>query len=181
MASHRCWPIFQDSEPPLLFNDKLPKDYLDVIADFGRKEGFLGQHYLRLYRLNELVDLNLAYDVPSLLPEVIVFASDGGGEAFAFSLENSERNSNPLHPTIVRTCPHLCPFLFRLHPTACRFGRIAELNPDSVGMEVHERHPICFGGDPVDENNKVLVPPAKHAEIARFWNKVYRDARETIA
>ena len=31
-------------------------------------------------------------------------------------------------------------------------------------MEVHGKHPICLGGDPIDKDNKVLVPPAKHAD-----------------
>jgi hypothetical protein len=49
-------------------------------------------------------------------------------------------------------------------------------NAEAVGMEVHDKHPICFGGSPTDPSNKVLVPAAKHAELCRFWNKVYRDA-----
>jgi len=79
-------PFFKSTEPPPKFVEPLPKDYLDVIRDFGGKEGFLGQTYLRLYRLEELIQLNIAYQVPTLLPEVFIFGSNGYGEAFAFLL-----------------------------------------------------------------------------------------------
>jgi len=56
-------------------------------------------------------------------------------------------------------------------------GESRAYNPAAVGMEVHETHPVCLGGSPTDPANKVLVRPIEHAELCRFWNKVYRDAR----
>ncbi|MFN0011305.1 MAG: hypothetical protein ACKVS8_06640 [Phycisphaerales bacterium] len=43
------------------------------------------------------------------------------------------------------------------------------------GMEVHDIHPIKFGGNPTDPNNKMLLPVAQHREVSRWWNKVMRE------
>src|SRR5438105_2520264 len=91
-------PFFEMADPPFEFLQALPADYLAAVAEFGGREGFLGQTYLRLYRLQELIALNLAYEVPVLLPEVIVFGSNGVGEAFAFPLGESAVIQVPFLP-----------------------------------------------------------------------------------
>jgi hypothetical protein len=50
-----------------------------------------------------------------------------------------------------------------------------EVDPQSVGKEVHLKKPLCFGGHWNDHANVVLVTPVQHAELARYWNKLYRD------
>ncbi|HEV3080417.1 MAG TPA: hypothetical protein VGY66_11580 [Gemmataceae bacterium] len=77
-------PFFEMMQPPAECRQALPADYFAAVTEFAGREGFLGKTYLRLYRLEELAALNLAYEVPVLFPEAMVFGSDGGGNGFAF-------------------------------------------------------------------------------------------------
>lgn len=169
-------PFFDVAGPPPEFHQMLPQDYLAAVPEFGGREGFLGEEYLRLYRLQELVALNLAYEVPSLLPEVIVFGSNGVGEAFAFLLGEPAVVQVPFLPLAAEHAHRKAVSFAEFVQSLAASGESAPYNPEAVGMEVHDKHPICFGGSPTDPANKVLVPAAKHAEICRFWNKAYRDA-----
>jgi hypothetical protein len=51
------------------------------------------------------------------------------------------------------------------------------INEDTFQKEVHDKHPIALGGDPINKANKVLVPAAQHPEICNFWNKVCHEVR----
>lgn len=161
----------------------LPLDYLDAAKRFGGLEGFLGQRYLRLYRLSELSALNEQYQMAQYNPDLIIFGSDGYGEAFAFDRSSWKVLNIPLIPLpipgeeidqvaenfsdFVRSCA-ASP---QTHPT----------DPQSIGKEVHLKKPLCFGGDWNDHTNIILVTPGQHAELARYWNNLYRDllARQT--
>jgi filamentous hemagglutinin len=41
-------------------------------------------------------------------------------------------------------------------------------------MQVHEIHPVIFGGDPVSLANKVILPNSIHAEYTTWWTRVQR-------
>jgi hypothetical protein len=169
-------PFFETAEPPAEFVEALPKDYLAAVAEFGGREGFLGETYLRLYQLQELVALNIAYEVPALLPEVIVFASNGGGEAYAFPLGQAGVFQVPFLPLSAEYADRRAANFGEFLRSLAASGESPAHDPAGVGMEVHDKHPICLGGSPTDPANKVLVPPAKHVELCRFWNKVFCDA-----
>jgi hypothetical protein len=169
-------PFFEMADPPAEFLEGLSQDYLAAVKEFGGREGFVGETYLRLYRLEELVALNLAYDVPSSLPELIVFGSDGCGEAFAFPLGEPKVVQVPFLPMAAEYVKRSAANFAEFVRTLAASGESDEYNPETVGMEVHDKHPICFGGSPTNPANKVLVPAVQHAELCRFWNKVYRDA-----
>jgi hypothetical protein len=169
-------PFFEFSDPPGPFLDALPSDYKAVAAEFGGREGFLGQTYLRLYRLNELVALNVAYHVPKLLPKLIVFGSNGCGEAFGFALGAPAVIQVPFLPLCAEQAGRHSESFGEFIADLASTGESSPFNPAAVGMEVHDKHPICLGGSPTDPANKVLVPVVKHAEICNFWNDVYRHA-----
>jgi hypothetical protein len=169
-------PFFDIADPPTMFLEALPVDFLSAVAEFGGREGFLGDTYLRLYRLQELVALNLAYEVPTLLPEVIAFGSNSVGEAFAFRLRDTAVVQVPFLPLMAEHARHRALSFSGFIQAMAASGKSHPHKADAVGMEVHDKHPICLGGSPTDPANKVLVPVAKHAEICRFWNTVYRDA-----
>lgn len=169
-------PFFQMAEPSADFLRALPQEYLPAVAEFGGREGFLGETYLRLYRLEELVALNSAYEVPALLPEGIVFGSNGGGEAFVFPLGENAVEQVPFLPLAAGYAKRRASNFSEFVSSLADSGESPACNADPVGMEVHDKHPICLGGSPTDPANKVLVPVAKHAELCQFWNKVYRDA-----
>lgn len=169
-------PFFEMAEPPAQVLQELSEDYLAAVAEFGGREGFLGETYLRLYRLQELVALNLAYEVPALLPEIIVFGSNGGGEAFGFPLGEPAVIQVPFLPLAAEYAKRQAHSFTEFVGLLASSGESPAHNVEAIGKEVHDKHPICLGGSPTDPANKVLVPSAKHAELCRFWNKVYRDA-----
>lgn len=62
----------------------LPLDYREFQMKNGGGEGFLGENFLILWGVNELAEFNRDYEVEEYAPGLIVFGSDGAGDAFAF-------------------------------------------------------------------------------------------------
>jgi hypothetical protein len=62
----------------------LPVDYRQFMENMDGGEGFIGKQYLILWRANELLPFNRDYQVEQYAPGILLFASSGGGEAFAF-------------------------------------------------------------------------------------------------
>lgn len=66
-------------------NVKLPDDYLALIRSTNGAEDFVGSSaYLVLFPVDELGAVNLAYNVAANAPGLLIFGSDGGGEAYGF-------------------------------------------------------------------------------------------------
>jgi hypothetical protein len=63
---------------------ELPHDYREFLRASNGGEGFVGQNYIALWRAEELKTLNDGYDVGQFAPGLLLFGSDGGGEAYAF-------------------------------------------------------------------------------------------------
>lgn len=63
---------------------KFPDDYIEFMLYSNGAEGFVGESYLAIWRLEEIVPLNDGYMVDKFVPGLILFGSDGGGEAYAF-------------------------------------------------------------------------------------------------
>lgn len=70
---------------------KLPESYIEFlkIADGG--EGFVGKAYVILWRLGDLITYHQGYKVEEYASGLLLFGSDGGGEAFGFDMNNSWR------------------------------------------------------------------------------------------
>jgi SMI1 / KNR4 family (SUKH-1) len=70
----------------------LPLDYTAFLKQTNGGEGLVGPNaYLILFAVHELASLNKAYQVEDYVPGLLVFGSDGGGEAFAFNTRNNMR------------------------------------------------------------------------------------------
>lgn len=153
---------------PQSFLDVLPADYVNAVREFGGREGYLGTEYLRLHRLEELAALNTAYDVPSAVPEIVIFGSDGALEAFAFTLHELAVVKIPFIPLLLENAQIVArsfsDFITLMHST----GPALDADPATLAMQIHSKHPIALGGSPTDAENRVLVPPQKHAEIAQY-------------
>ncbi len=67
----------------------LPRDYRMFLARSNGGEGFIGEHYLILWKIEELPQFNRDYQVEEYAPGLLVFASNGGGEAFAFDTKTT--------------------------------------------------------------------------------------------
>ncbi|OPZ87951.1 MAG: hypothetical protein BWY76_00213 [bacterium ADurb.Bin429] len=49
------------------------------------------------------------------------------------------------------------------------------VNPELIGIEVHEIQPIIFGGDPEDPENKALLTLKEYIPAVIWWNQKYRE------
>ena len=52
-------------------------------------EGFVGNQYLILWRATELMEFNREYEAAKYAPSLLLFGSNGGGEAFAFDARDN--------------------------------------------------------------------------------------------
>ncbi len=43
-----------------------------------------------------------------------------------------------------------------------------------LGKEVHEVHPVKFGGSPTSSLNKLRLTPSDHRGYTTFWNRLQR-------
>lgn len=70
----------------------LPQEYVVFLKQTNGGEGIIGQNaYLILFAVDELMSLNEAYQVEHYVPGLLIFGSDGGGEAFAFNVRDAMR------------------------------------------------------------------------------------------
>jgi len=51
---------------------------------------------------------------------------------------------------------------------------IKQKYPQTRGYDIHEIHPIKFGGSPTDINNKILLFKPEHYKFSSFWLKMQR-------
>jgi SMI1-KNR4 cell-wall len=66
----------------------LPEDYLAFLNYANGGEGFIGVTYAIFWRAEELEEMNVQYKAKEYAPELYLFGSDGGAEAFAFDQRN---------------------------------------------------------------------------------------------
>jgi SMI1/KNR4 family protein SUKH-1 len=62
----------------------LPDDYAAFLRQSNGGEGFLGKGYVNFWRIEEIIEKNKRYKSAEFAPGLLLFGSDGGGEAFAF-------------------------------------------------------------------------------------------------
>lgn len=55
---------------------------------------------------------------------------------------------------------------------------IHKSNPQLKGYEIHEIHPVKFGGSPTDMSNKTFLKPTQHAPFTNFWNELMRNINQ---
>ncbi|HOP09858.1 MAG TPA: hypothetical protein PK629_00015 [Oscillospiraceae bacterium] len=47
-------------------------------------------------------------------------------------------------------------------------------NSQYDGLQIHEVHPVKFGGSPIDINNKIILTPKEHAKYTTYWNRILK-------
>ncbi|KAB2927749.1 MAG: SMI1/KNR4 family protein [Leptonema illini] len=63
----------------------LPDDYVRFMQQFNGGEGPVGnENYLSLWRIEDLLPLNQAYEVEEFAPGLLLFASNGSDTAYGF-------------------------------------------------------------------------------------------------
>jgi SMI1 / KNR4 family (SUKH-1) len=63
---------------------RLPPDYARLLQRMNGGEGFIGEQYLQLWPIEEFMKQNTGTYYAQAAPGLLVFGSDGAGEAFAF-------------------------------------------------------------------------------------------------
>lgn len=53
-------------------------------------EGSIGDSYLRLWKMEELVESNQDYGITECAPELVVIGSDGGGTAYGYDFRKEK-------------------------------------------------------------------------------------------
>jgi hypothetical protein len=66
------------------FSCAFPTSYKRFIAEHDGGEGFVGEHYLVLWRARELIEFNGDYQCRQQAPEYVLFGTNGSGESFVF-------------------------------------------------------------------------------------------------
>ena len=61
-----------------------PEQYANFILLSNGYEGLIGNSYVAIWKIEDLAGLNDGYAVKEFAPHLILFGSDGGGEAYAF-------------------------------------------------------------------------------------------------
>jgi hypothetical protein len=64
---------------------ELPHEYVEFLKTTNGAEGFIGPSaYVMLWPVEQLDSLNHAYEIQKQAPGLLLFGSDGGGEAYGF-------------------------------------------------------------------------------------------------
>jgi len=73
------------AESERMLRATLPPDYIEFLKIANGGEGVIGEtEYVALWDVNELRHLNQMYEIEKNVPGLLVFGSDGGGEAYGF-------------------------------------------------------------------------------------------------
>ena len=54
-------------------------------------------------------------------------------------------------------------------------SKIHRNNPMLKGKQIHEIHPVKFGGNPVNHENKIALDPKEHSKLTSWWRKIQKE------
>lgn len=77
------------------FQIKFPSEYVEFMLQSSGAEGFVNEEYLKLWKVEDLPQMNEGYKADEFFPGLILFGSDGGGEAYAFDKKENMSIVNP--------------------------------------------------------------------------------------
>lgn len=69
---------------------KLPHDYVSFLRKYMGSEGFIGQEYVVLWNIDELIEFNKTYCIPDNLPQTLGIGGNGASEFIAIELLNNK-------------------------------------------------------------------------------------------
>ncbi len=162
---------------------RLPSDYVDFLEIGNGGDGFIGEStYLILWKLQDILRFNIAYEVHEYAPGLILIGSDGSGEAFAFDTNVSPWPVVQIpfvgmdRELVVILAPNFVSFLESLFemPNGLRKVRSSPY----AGKEIFEIKPVILGGNPTDPANKVILTRDEHIEAVKYWNKLIKELRK---
>lgn len=99
--------IDQIKEVEKHFQIEFPSDYVDFMLQSDGAEGSINEAYVQLWKIEDLPRRNAGYEFKKDFADLILFGSDGGGEAYAFEKQNNMFIVNPPYigsPEDTRKC-----------------------------------------------------------------------------
>ena len=69
---------------------KFPSDYVDFMLFTNGCEGSIGESYIVMWPIEEIVQNNEDFEVEEYVPGLILFGSNGSGEAFGFDMRTEK-------------------------------------------------------------------------------------------
>jgi len=71
---------------------QFPIDYRQFIMNYNGGEGSIGSNsYIVLWSLNDITELNEAYEVNLFAPGLLLFGTDGANNAYAYDMRSVEK------------------------------------------------------------------------------------------
>lgn len=70
---------------------KFPQEYYDFLLISNGGEGSIGQSYLVLWRVEDIIELNEAYAVEEFAPGLLIIGSDGGDTAYCIDTRSEKK------------------------------------------------------------------------------------------
>lgn len=68
--------------------DRLPVDYVEFMKRANGGHGSVGKEHLIVFPAQEIAQINQAAAVERFAPGLLIFASNGGGQSYAFDLRH---------------------------------------------------------------------------------------------
>lgn len=153
----------------------LPSELREFVQRADAAEGFVGDSYLAMWPIASIADLNTKARVAQYAPDLILFATDGGGEGYGFERQGGAIVNVPMigMGRVARTPAgdSFNGFLRWLVEQSPVEGHQPQPNRQRLGLVIVEKTPIIVGGSPTDPRNKVLIPLAQYAEVVGWWNE----------
>jgi hypothetical protein len=164
----------------------LPRQYLDFVRLVDGGEGWVGETYISMWPVSELVELNALARVGDFAPHLTLFGTDGGTGSLAFD----RRGDGITFSTVPivglalgleeRGVATFGQFLIELaggpiHDDRRGAGLVPpwtrEPNPELIGKNVWQIHPVILGGHPSEASNRTILPLRQMLQAAAFWNE----------
>ncbi len=162
---------------------QLPPDYKAFMAARDGGEGFVGSHYFVLWRVGDLREFNQDFQVAEYAPGLLLFASTGGGEGYAF-------DARPGANMVIRMVPFIGMSLRDALHVADNFDHLltrmddAHITPTLStdherprGLERFFIKPIILGGSTDDPQNVTYLNRQQHIQVVRYWNPIIAGLR----
>lgn len=83
------------------FKEKFPDDYIFYLENYLEFEDFVNVEYVKLWSLENLIEINESYEIQKYIPNVIAIGSNGGGEFIGIEFMERQINRVILTPTIL--------------------------------------------------------------------------------
>jgi hypothetical protein len=164
----------------------MPEPYRDFVQLVDGGEGWAGEAYVSMWPVSELAALNAMARVADFAPHLTLFGTDGGTECLAFDrlgggvtcamvpivglgLGLEERRAATFDEFLTELAGG--PVYHERHGAGLVPRWTRQPNPDLVGMNVWQIHPVILGGHPTEAANRTILPLRKMLEAAAFWNE----------